>query len=91
MNNLDKLTKAELVARLKSLEGSDAHTVQPPNDSHILTPVKELQDLKAALDAHSIVAITDARGRITYANDKFCEISKFSRSELLGKDHRIIL
>ncbi len=64
--------------------------ITPDADDRARAWMKEATDLKAALDEHAIVAITDPHGRITFVNDKFCAISKLERRALLGQDHRII-
>lgn len=49
-----------------------------------------LKEYEEVTDRSSIVSKTDLKGIITYANDKFCEVSGYSKEELVGKNHNII-
>jgi len=60
------------------------------NQIRIAHHMREVSKTKAALDEASIVAITDKNGTITDVNQKFCDISKYSRDELIGQNHRIL-
>src|SRR5919205_1950632 len=79
------------ILRTPMSETTLQETARPQDAEEALRrSLKELADLKFALDESAIVAITDQRGRINYVNDKFCEISRYAREELIGQDHRII-
>ena len=59
-------------------------------EEELFRTYRKVSDYKFALDESSIVAITDTNGTITYVNDNFCKVSKYSRQELIGRDHRIV-
>jgi two-component system sensor histidine kinase EvgS len=87
----------ELSIRPMQLDGESHYigvvrdiTARKTAGEQIAKSMKELSDFKAALDQHAIVSATDANGSITYINEKFCVLSKFTREELIGQNHRII-
>lgn len=59
-------------------------------NENLKATLRRLKNIEYAIDSSSIVAITDRQGVIKYVNDQFCQISKYSEHELLGKTHRII-
>ena len=58
-------------------------------DEELINSRQILQEYKDSIDKISIVSKTNSTGIITYANNKFCEISRYKREELLGQNHHI--
>jgi PAS domain S-box-containing protein len=65
-------------------------TARKEAEEALRTSLRRMADLKAALDESAIVSTTDQHGKITYANERFCEISGYYMEELVGQDHRIL-
>ena len=83
------LTDDENLESLSSLMRDLVHQHEE-SQRDLNAALTDLAYQKFALDQHAIVSTTNLAGDIIYANDKFCEISGYSRAELLNKNHRII-
>ena len=65
-------------------------TSRRQTEERLQRSLEELSHVKFALDQVAIVAVTDAKGTIQTINDRFCELSQYSREELVGQNHRIL-
>ena len=72
---------------MSSSEETPMSVISPPLSG---AGVKYEDWLRRGIDQHAIVAVTNVQGVITYANDRFCEISGYSRAELIGQTHRLL-
>ncbi|WP_458413689.1 EAL domain-containing protein [Schinkia sp. CFF1] len=65
-------------------------TKQKKNERQLEQTFKKLKDFQYALDVATNLSISDRYGKIIYVNDRLCEVSKFTREELIGQSHRIL-
>jgi len=72
------------------MERINKHTAKVEEKREYQKTLKLLEQYKLAVDKSSILSKTDIKGNITYVNDTFCNISKYSRNELIGKPHNIV-
>ena len=87
---IENIKNSELNEVTPGLERSDELGVM----AKVLEDLKDIEaenlSLNNVINAHSLISITDIRGKIISVNDLFCEISKYTREELIGKDHRVL-
>ena len=74
------------VVRTKAERARQSAAIQ----RRLQTTLYEREREHLALDSHAIVSAADAQGNIISVNDRFCEISGYTRDELLGQNHRIV-
>ena len=75
----------DLIVTAVNSRVSRARTLNALN-SNLTTALCEVKNQQFSLDQHAIVSITNINGDMVYVNNNFCNISGYSRSELIGRD-----
>ncbi len=90
-NKVKKLTKQRVNKRTLDNITFNAlvHFIEQTS-AELRVNVQLMNQYKDAVDASLLVSKTDINGVITYVNDNFCKISKYSKEELLGQSHNIV-
>ena len=84
-----ELERQSATQRLQALNQTlESRVIQRTNA--LQQSLKTLSDIKYALDRSAIIAITDPAGIVLEVNDKFCEISGYSREEIIGRTHALV-
>ena len=86
----DYTQEVELLQRTLEINSNELTQANRLIKNKNLDMVALLEQYKNAIDTSLIVSKTDLNGIITYANDRFLEVSGYSLEELIGKKHNII-
>jgi PAS domain S-box-containing protein len=86
----DLTTQKLFTTVIASLRAYGSLVATNKSQAALAASLNKFKDLQVALDQHALVSVTDAEGKITHANDKFCAVAQFPLEQLVGQDHRII-
>lgn len=82
-----KAQEEELRQNMEELSATQETISQQFTESEKIRQDLEIREM--VLGVTTILSESDLFGNITYVNDKLCEISQYSREEMIGKPHNI--
>ena len=92
----DYRTKSDLTTQklfttvISSLRTYESLMITSENVAALKLARAKTRELRAALDHHTAVSITDLEGKITYVNALFCRLTQYSEAELIGQQHHML-
>lgn len=89
----NRVAQGDLTHMINSSASDEIGVLSRSFDSMVMRLGRLFENLsneRNALDQHAIVSVADVRGNIIYVNDKFCDLSGYSRDELIGHNHSMV-